>query len=152
MDNFEKLSTTVGIKRYQLVDGGALLSFNPGDPNVYERYMEMVPRIKAVQQEMMGKAQAVDANASNAGEKTLKILRETDLKMKAILNQIFGQENDFDAILLGVNLMAVTDGGKRVIDNVLDALTPVMETGIKSCVDTEVNTAKLNRQQRRAMQ
>ena len=142
----EKLNINVGIKRYQLVEGGALLSFNPGDPNVYARYMELVPKIKDVQQEMTGKAKAVNVNAPDAGEQTLKIMRETDRRMKDILNQIFGKENNFDDILAGVNLMAITADGSRVIDNVIDGLTPIMSEGVK------VKTAKLNREQRRAMQ
>lgn len=148
----EKLNISIGIKRYQLVEGGALLSFNPGDPNVYARYMEMVPKIKAVEQEMAGKAKAVDTNAADAGEKTLQLMRETDRRMKEILNQIFGKENDFDEILMGVNLMAVTEDGSRVINNVLDGLTPIMNNGAKSVVNTEVKNAKLNREQRRAFQ
>ncbi len=148
----EKLNISVGIKRYELVEGGALLSFNPGDPNVYARYMEMIPQIQAVEREMAQKANSVDVNAEDAGEKTLSIMRETDRKMKDILNQIFGAENNFDEILMGVNLMAVTEGGNRVINNVLDALTPIMNAGAKSCVETEVKAAKLNREQRRAAQ
>lgn len=148
----EKLNISVGIKRYQLVEGGALLSFNPGDPNVYARYMENIPKIKEVEQEMSAKAKTVDVNAADAGEKTLQLMRETDIRMKEILNQIFGKENNFDEILLGVNLMAVTDSGDRVISNVLEALTPIMNSGAKSCVTTEVSAAKLNREQRRAMQ
>lgn len=148
----EQLNISVGIKRYQLVEGGAPLSFNPGDPNVYARYMDTLPKIKAVEQEMAGKAKAVDVNASDAGERSLKIMRETDLRMKKILNEIFGAENDFEQILRGVNLMAVTEGGNRVINNVLDALGPIMEAGAKACVTTEVQAAKLNREQRRAMQ
>lgn len=147
----EKLNISVGIKRYQLVEGGALLSFNPGDPNVYARFMELVPRIKDIEKEMSKKAKAIDVNSADAGEKTLKIMRETDRRMKDILNQIFGNENNFDDILVGVNLMAVTESGSRVINNVLDALSPIMNEGAKSCVDTEVNAAKLNREQRRAM-
>lgn len=147
----EKLNISVGLKKYQLVDGGAPLCFNAGDPNVYARYMEMIPQIKAVEQEMAQKAKSVNVDASDAGEKTLQIMRETDLRMKGILNEIFGTGNDFDRILCGVNLMAVTEGGARVINNVLDALTPIMSDGAKSCVDTEVKAAKLNREQRRAM-
>ena len=148
----EKLNISVGIKRYQLVEGGSLLSFNPGDPNVYARYMEMVPKIKSIQKEMTEKANSVDVDADDAGEKTLQIMRETDTRMKSILNQVFGSENDFERILLGVNLMAVTEGGRRVIDNVLDGLMPIMNEGAKACVETEVQAAKMNRQQRRAMQ
>ncbi|MBQ8797230.1 MAG: hypothetical protein IJZ56_03430 [Oscillospiraceae bacterium] len=147
----EILNIDVGIKRYQLVEGGAPLSFNPGDPNVYARYMEVVPKIKAVEQEMAGKANAVDANAADASKQALKIMRETDLRMKNLLNQIFGEDNDFDKILKGVSLMAVTENG-IVINNVLDVLTPIMNAGAKSCVDSEVKAAKMNREQRRAMQ
>lgn len=147
----EKLNISVGIKQYQLVEGGAPLSFNPGDPNVYARYMEIVPKIKAVEQEMAGRAKAVDTNAADAGEQALKIMRETDTRMKRLLDQIFGENNDFDKILCGVNLMAVTENG-RVISNVLEALTPIMNAGAKSCVESEVSAAKLNREQRRAMQ
>lgn len=148
----EKLNISVGIKRYELVEGGALLSFNPGDPNVYARYMEMLPKIRAVEQEMAGKARTVNVNDEAAGEKTLQIMRETDSRMKDILNEIFGKENNFDEILKGVNLMAVTENGGRVINNVLDALTPIMNAGAKSCVETEVDSAKRNREQRRALQ
>lgn len=148
----EKLNISVGIKKYQLVDGGAFLSFNPSDPNVYARYMELIPKIKSVEKEMAAEAKTVDTNAVDAGEQTLKIMRETDRRMKGILNEIFGKENNFDEILMGVNLMAVTEGGNRVINNVLDALTPIMHNGAKSCVETEVKEAKLNREQRRSMQ
>lgn len=147
----EKLNISVGLKKYQLVDGGALLCFNAGDPNVYARYMEMIPQIKTVEHEMAEKAKSVDIDKPDAGERTLQIMRETDLRMKDILNQIFGMDNDFDRILCGVNLMAVTENGSRVINNVLDALTPIMSDGAKACVDTEVKAAKLNREQRRAM-
>lgn len=147
----EKLNISVGLKQYQLVDGGAPLCFNAGDPNVYARYMEMIPHIKDVEKEMAAKAKSVDIDKPDSGEKTLQIMRETDLRMKDILNQIFGMGNDFDRILCGVNLMAVTEDGARVINNVLDALTPIMSDGAKACVDTEVKAAKLNREQRRSM-
>ena len=147
----ENLNISVGIKEYQLVEGGAVLSFNPGDPNVYARYMEALPKIKSVEMEMSAKAKAINASDEDAGEKSLQIMRETDRKMKELLNSIFGEGNDFEKILKGVNLMAVTETG-RVISNVLDGLTPIMNSGAKSCVSTEVAAAKLNREQRRAMQ
>lgn len=148
----EKMSISVGIKRYELVEGGALLSFNPGDPNVYARYVELVPKIQEVEQEMAKKAKAIKSTDPDAGEATLRVMRETDIRMKEILNQIFGKNNNFDEILMGVNLMAVTEDGNRVINNVLDALTPIMNNGAKSCVESEVKSAKMNREQRRAMQ
>lgn len=147
----ESLNISIGIKEYQLVEGGAVLSFNPGDPNVYARYMEALPKIKSVEMEMAAKAKAINASEPDAGEKSLQIMRETDRRMKELLNSIFGEGNDFEKILKGVNLMAVTETG-RVISNVLDALTPIMNAGAKSCVSDEVSAARMNREQRRAMQ
>ena len=72
--------------------------------------------------------------------------------MKAILNEIFGHGNDFNEILDGVNLMAVAGNGNRVVNNVIDALQPILEEGIKACADDEIAQAKLNRAQRRALQ
>lgn len=148
----QKLFIDDGMKQYQLTEGGALLRFNPKDQNLYARFVESVETIKAAEMEMAGKLHAVDRNAKNAGERTLKILRQTDIRMKNILNQVFGNDNDFDAILRGVNLMAVGDNGKRVIENVMDALLPVMEAGAKACVQEEVQEAKDNREARRANQ
>ena len=79
-------------------------------------------------------------------------MRETDQRIKRVLNEIFGQENDFDKILEGVNLMAVASNGQRVVSNLMDALQPIMEEGAQACVKSEVDEAKLNREQRRAMQ
>lgn len=147
----ELLNIDVGLKSYQLVEGGALLTFNPSNPNVYARYMEAMDEIKAVEKEMSGKANAIDASGEKAGEESLKIMYETDRRMKAILNSIFGKPNDFEEILCGVSLMAVTADGDRVINKVLEALSPIMQDGAKACAETEVKEAKLNREQRRAL-
>lgn len=147
----ELLNIDIGIKSYQLVEGGAPLTFNAGDPNVYARYMEAMDKIKVVEKEMSGKANSIDASGENAGEESLKIMYETDRRMKAILNGIFGKPNDFEEILCGVSLMAVTADGDRVINKVLEALSPIMQDGAKACAETEVKEAKLNREQRRAL-
>lgn len=147
----ELLNIDIGIKSYQLVEGGAPLTFNAGDPNVYARYMEAMDKIKAVEKEMSGKANSIDASGENAGEESLKIMYETDRRMKAILNGIFGRPNDFEEILRGVSLMAVTANGDRVVNKVLEALSPIMQNGAKACAEIEVKEAKLNREQRRAL-
>lgn len=148
----KKLFIDNGLEEYQLTDGGALLRFNPKDQNIYARFIESTDKIQAVEKEMAEKAKGIDTGKADAGEQTLMIMRETDRRMKEILNNVFGHNNDFDAILCGVNLMAVGSNGKRIIENVIEALMPVMEAGAKACVETEVKTAKLNREQRRAMQ
>lgn len=146
----EQLIFDSGIKEYQ-INGKGVLRFNPSDPNVYARFMDSMDEIQKVEKEMVAKADALNRDSAIAGEKVLAIMRETDQKMKAILNGIFGHENDFDKILENVNLMAVASNGERVITNLIAALQPIMEAGAKSCVGTEVNEAKLNREQRRAM-
>ena len=46
-----------------------------------------------------------------------------------MLGEIFGAENDFDAILNGVNLAGVGANGRRVVQNLLEALTPILREG-----------------------
>jgi hypothetical protein len=153
----ELLNIDIGLKSYQLVEGGAPLVFNPSDPNVYARYMNAMDAIKSVETEMAAKANAVKAKddsteaQAEAGSESLRIMAETDRRIKEILNGIFGAGNNFDEILRGVNLMGVTRSGDRVINNLLAALGPIMEAGAKACVETEVKEAKLNREQRRAL-
>lgn len=148
----EQIIFDSGIKEYQINKGG-VLRFNPSDPNVYERFTGAINKIRAVEQEMSAKAKILeDKNSGNSGAEALKIMREADQKMKKILNEIFGGENDFDALLENVNLMAVATNGERVVVNLLEALKPVMEEGAKACVSQQVSEAKLNREQRRATQ
>lgn len=147
----EQLIFDSGIKEYQ-INGKGVLRFNPSDPNVYARFMDLLPKIQDIEKETNEKAANVDNASANAGEETLRIMKEMDTRIKAVLNDVFGKENDFDQILEGVNLMAVASNGQRVIVNLMDALQPIMEAGVKKCVRSEVDTAKLNRQQRRAMQ
>ncbi len=149
----EQLNLYSGVKEYQLMEGGAILRFNPSDPNVYARFMESSEKIRAVEQQQAAKAKILtDKKPENMGEESLKIMRETDRLMKNILNDIFGDGNNFDQILCGLNLMAVGSNGERLITNLLNALQPIMEQGAKECVGKEVSAAKLNREQRRAMQ
>lgn len=147
----EQLIFDSGIKEYQ-INGKGVLRFNPSDPNVYARFMDMVHKIKEIEEDLGKKAAAIDHDSKSAGEETLHLMRESDHKIKNELNLTFGQDNDFDKILEGVNLMAVATNGRRVIENLMEALQPIMEAGAKNCVKSEVDTAKLNRQQRRAMQ
>lgn len=146
----EKLVFDSGIKEYQ-INGKGVLRFNPGDPNVYARFMDSIEKIQEVEKEMVAKNDSINRDSAIAGVEVLAIMRETDQKMKAILNEIFGHENDFDKILEGVNLMGVASNGERVITNLIAALQPVMEAGAKTCAGTQVNEAKLNREQRRAL-
>ena len=94
-----------------------------------------------------------DREASGAA--VLRLLAQADREIKDVLTQVFGQENDFDKLLGGVNLLAVAGNGQRVISNLLEALQPIMVAGAESCarqqVDGAVEQARLNRAQRRGL-
>lgn len=147
----EQLNFDSGIKEYQ-INGKGVLRFNPSDPNIYARFVDAVPKINKIEEDMNRKASAIDRSNAKAGEKVLTLMRDTDRRIKEVLNQVFGLDNDFDQILEGVNLMGVATNGKRVVENLMEALLPIMDAGAQSCVRSEVDAAKLNREQRRAMQ
>lgn len=54
---------------------------------------------------------------------------------------MFGEENDFDSILSGANVMAVASNGELVITNFLDAMVPVVEDGVKTYAKMEAQKA-----------
>lgn len=149
----ENLIFDSGIKEYKINEKG-VLRFNPSDPNVYGRFIDSMGKIKNVENRMAAKAKTLDGKGkdSDTGSAVIRIMVEADREMKNILNEIFGGENDFNEILEGVNLMAVATNGRRVVSNLIDALMPIMEQGAKACAEGEVETAKLNREQRRALQ
>ena len=75
-------------------------------------------------------------------------------RIKALLTEIFGGENDFDKVLEGVNLAGTGANGKRVVQNLLDALTPVLQDGAAQHLQTtaanaraEADTARAAREQ-----
>ena len=138
-----KLNIDTGVEEFEInggeAAGGGILRFNPSDPNVYNRFFE-----------------ARDETASDEDKAAafLKVLREYDIKIKSLLSEVFGQENDFDRILGGVNLAAAATNGERVVTNLLAALTPIIEAGAKRGIEDKASSAvakaAANRAQRRA--
>lgn len=148
----ESLIFDSGIKEFQ-INGQGVLRFNPSDPSLYGRFVDAMDNIKAVEKEMAQKAKDAETKqGSELGEAMIRIMCETDKKMKAILNDVFGHGNNFDDILEGVNLMAVACNGNRVVTNLLNALHPIMEEGAKACASDAVEAAKMNRAARRSAQ
>ena len=113
----EKISFDSGIKTYKL-NGTGELRFNPCDPNVYARFRQAVADLEGLVSQMTGE----DA------------FFRADKRLKEILAEVFGQHNDFDAILGGVNLLATAGNGRAVIFNLLEALAPVLEQGAQDFV------------------
>jgi len=138
----EKLLFDTGVKEYRLGVGG-VLRFNPGDPNLYARFLEAAEKISQIEEDMIRSAKA--ENCEDTGAAILKLLQEADQKMKQTLNWVFGHENDFDKLLGGVNLLAVADNGERVVTNLFAALEPVLTEGAKRCAGEQARLAREKR-------
>lgn len=123
----EKVIFDAGLRKFKL--GCGILQFNPMDPNVYERFMEAAEKIENLETELVKEAEDLPANGITA----LAMLKSADKKAKDLLNYVFGAGNDFDYMLGGVNVMAVAQNGERVITNLLNALTPILEEGAREC-------------------
>ena len=70
-----------------------------------------------------------------------RLLAEYDARVKKSLAHVFGEENDFDSILSGANVMAVASNGELVITNFLDAMRPIVEDGVKTYAKMEAQKA-----------
>lgn len=140
----QKIIFDSGIQEYEL--GSGVLRFNPADPNVYARFMDAADEILKIEQELVEKGKTMEPTGENA----IRLLEEADKRAKELLNQVFGNGNDFHALLGGVNLLAVGENGERVITNLFHALTPIMVSGAQRCASGKVAQARANRAQRRA--
>ena len=121
----KKIKLDTGITTVAL--GSGMLRFHPADPNLYVRFQEAVDKLQAVETELV--ARATDAD----GQTVARLLAEADRQMKELLNWVFGPGNDFDALLDGVNLLAVAANGERVVTNLFAALEPILVDGAKKC-------------------
>ena len=134
----EKIQFDAGQRSYR-INGGGILRFNPCDPNVYNRFLEAVEKLEAVEADLTRQAE------EKGSEEVIKLLAAADEKMKNILNWVFGGDNDFHKLLGGVNLLAVAANGERVVTNLFAALEPVLISGAKQCAGEQVRLAKENR-------
>lgn len=134
------------------INGNGVLKFNPSDFNVYERFYGLLKELPELE-----KKYTVEVEAAPDEDDVIELVgialekaKAIDTDIKAKLAAVFGPGNDFDQLLDGVNLMAFGKNGERVITNLLNALLPYMENGLKKHTSDEVAAAKLNREQRRA--
>ena len=118
----EKIQFDSGVRSYR-INGGGILRFNPGDPNLYSRFLEAVEKLQEAESELTRQAETARA------EDMVKLMTQADEKMKHILGWVFGESNDFHKLLGGVNLRAVADNGERVVTNLFAALEPVLVEG-----------------------
>ena len=142
----EKIQFDSGIKSYKL--GAGVLKFNPGDPNVYARFLEAAQSIRKLEEGLVQQAKKMEED----GASVVQLMQQTDGQIKQILNRVFGAGNDFDAMLGGVNLLAVAGNGERVITNLFTALEPVLIAGAESCAAGKAEQAVRKAKQRRGEQ
>lgn len=124
----EKLDLDTGVKEYAV--GSGVLRFNPSDPNLYHRFLQTADRLEQLEEELC-------KTEASSGEKALELLKEGDRRAKKLLNEAFGPDNDFDKVSGGVNLLAVCQNGRRLVQNLLAALAPVLEEGVRGFYEKE---------------
>ena len=143
----QNLTIDTGMQEF-CVNGRGVLLFNPADPNLYHRFFALGAQLDVLDAELTARTPADDAEG-------LALLAEYDGRIKALLTEIFGAHNDFDTLLEGVSLAAVGQNGKRVVQNLLEALTPVLQAGaeqhlqaVAEAAAAEADAARAQRQSR----
>ena len=131
-----------GIEEFS-IQGGGVLRFNPGDPNLYARFLEAGEKLKTIEEDLVEKAKAVQQEENGAG--VIALMAEADRQMKQLLDWVFGGENDFDKALGGVNLLAVAANGERVVTNLFAALEQILTAGAERFADQQVAKLKAGR-------
>ena len=128
----EKLTLDDGVLELE-INGNGVLRFNPSDPNVYQRFLALARELPEMEKQWSAEAARSGEQADEAAQaaEALDRLKELDADVKRRLGEVFGGENDFDALLGGVNLMAMGRNGQRVVTNLLAALGPYMEEGVE---------------------
>lgn len=153
----QKLNFDDGLLRLD-INGNGLLTFNPSDFNVYQRFFALAKELPELEKKYVSDVEAStgddpdDTKIFELAGRELERAREIDADIKRRLGDVFGPGNDFDRLLGGVNVMALGSNGERVITNLLNALAPYIEQGVDNHVTSAASTAKANRAQRRAMQ
>ena len=133
----KQLTIDTGVREFE-INGSGVLRFNPSDPNVYNRFFAAETTLTELDAEAQKRMEQIEADFPDDNQRVgaeLAVLAEYDRKIKEVLNGVFGAGNDFDEILHGVNLAAVAGNGRRVVTNLLDALTPIIREGAERSME-----------------
>lgn len=142
----KQLSIDTGVEEF-CINGKGVLRFNPSDPNLYHRFFVLGPELAALDRELGEKSAALPAEDAQAG---FALLADYDARIKALLGEVFGPENDFDKALGGVNLAGVAANGHRVVQNLLEALTPILQEGARRHLEARAADAEAQAEAARA--
>ncbi len=110
----KKLRVDSGTEVFRLP--GGVLRFNPADPGLFLRLEQADGRLKEIDQAVS--------------------LQEADRQLKELLNWVLGPGNDVDAALGGVCMFARGFNGRTVLENFLEALTPILQEGAEKCAES----------------
>lgn len=135
-----QLNIDTGVEEF-CVNGRGVLRFNPADPNLYHRFFDAGRELEALDKELDRRAAELPDGPEGA-EAGLALLADYDGRIKALLGGVFGPENDFDAALGGVNLAGAAANGKRVVQNLLEALTPILQQGARRHLEARAAAAE----------
>lgn len=112
----------IGVEEFRIA-GGGVLRFHPGDPNLYARFLQA--------EEQLLQLQEAFAETPATGAEILAQMEKADQKVKALLNGVFGGDNDFHKALGGVNLFSVGADGINLASKLFAALEHILTEGAK---------------------
>ena len=136
----ETLQFDSGARTYR-INGKGTLTFHPADPNLYTRIHQMGERLPDIETLLSGQ-QDMDG---------LTLMTMADKELKKALGEVF-PGNDFEKLFDGVNLLAMTGTGKTVLENFIDALTPILCQGAEMCANQFAQAAADEAEHRRESQ
>ena len=139
-----ELNFNSGIVEYR-VNGKATLSFNRSDPNLYNRMQELNGKLAAIDSDLKK-----EKDAAEDGLALVKLFSAYDKRIKAELSFVFGEQNDFNAIFEGQNVLSIAGNGKFLITNFIEALQPIIESGVKEYAKLEAANAVAQAKRERA--
>ena len=112
------------------------MRFNPADPGLYGCLFDVEKKLASLEAELVEKSKTADSKA------LLELMNEADAKAKALLDEVFGGENDFQKALGGISLLADCGNGKTLAQNLFIALSKVLEQGAARLVSGKIATAR----------
>ena len=132
-----QLQIDTGLKTYDILDAAGNVTgtvrFNPADPGIAARWKSAEPEI----QQLAQTAQQTDQDEGA----TVALLMDADQKIKSLFDYAFGAKVS-EAFFGGQSAFGICEDGSLVLEHVLTALTPVLESSMKSGLEAVQQRAK----------
>ncbi|MCL2085045.1 MAG: hypothetical protein FWH06_07300 [Oscillospiraceae bacterium] len=127
----KKLNIPTGMVELE-INGSHVLRVNPGDPEVYAGCMELCRELPELSKSLRARTDGLSLENpdKNTVESALAEARALDGVLKKRLAGIFGC--GFNGAFDGVSLLAIAENGRTVFENLLAAVTPMLESGLNA--------------------